>query len=96
MKKTIYALGLSLLMVGCATQPNQEYYEKHVEFPAEATIEQKIDMASRLVPTAQQLEWQQMEFTAFLHFGIPAGSAPDSGRCAPHTAADAPDDSAGC
>ena len=70
MKKTIYALGLSLLMVGCATQPNQEYYEKHVEFPAEATIEQKIDIASRLVPTAQQLEWQQMEFTAFLHFGM--------------------------
>ena len=70
MKKTIYALGLSLLMVGCATQPNQVYYEKHVEFPADATIEQKIDMASRLVPTAQQLEWQQMEFTAFLHFGM--------------------------
>lgn len=70
MKKTIYALGLSLLMVGCSLQPNQEYYEKHVEFPADATIEQKIDMASRLVPTAQQLEWQQMEFTAFLHFGM--------------------------
>ena len=59
-----------MLMVGCAMQPNQEYYEKHVEFPADATIEQKIDMASRLVPTAQQLEWQQMEFTAFLHFGM--------------------------
>ena len=70
MKKTIYALGLSLLMVGCSLQPNQEYYVKHVEFPADATIEQKIDMASRLVPTAQQLEWQQMEFTAFLHFGM--------------------------
>ena len=56
MKKTIYTLGLSLLMVGCASQSNQEYYEKHVEFPAEATIEQKIDMASRLVPTAQQLD----------------------------------------
>ena len=70
MKKTIYTLGLSMLMVGCAMQPNQEYYEKHVEFPIGATIEQKIDMASRLVPTAQQLEWQQMEFTAFLHFGM--------------------------
>lgn len=70
MKKIICTLGLSLLMVGCALQPNQEYYEKHVEFPADATIEQKIDMASRLVPTAQQLEWQQMEFTAFLHFGM--------------------------
>ena len=70
MKETIYALGLSLLMVGCALQPNQVYYENHVEFPADATIEQKIDMASRLVPTEQQLEWQQMEFTAFLHFGM--------------------------
>ena len=70
MKKIICTLGLSLLMMGCALQPNQVYYEKHVEFPADATIEQKIDMASRLVPTAQQLEWQQMEFTAFLHFGM--------------------------
>ena len=28
------------------------------------------NMASRLVPTPQQLAWQQMEFTCFLHFGI--------------------------
>lgn len=48
----------------------QEYYEKHVTFPAGATVEQKLEMASRLVPTSQQLEWQQMEFTCFLHFGI--------------------------
>lgn len=27
-------------------------------------------MAARLVPSPQQLEWQQMELTAFLHFGI--------------------------
>ena len=70
MKRTIYTLGLSLLMVGCASQSKQEFYKKHVEFPAGASIEQKIDMSSRLVPTAQQLEWQQMEFTAFLHFGM--------------------------
>ena len=70
MKKTIFSLALAALMVSCATQPKQEFYEKHVEFPAEATVEQKIDMISRLVPTPQQLEWQQMEFTAFLHFGM--------------------------
>lgn len=27
-------------------------------------------MAARLVPTPQQAAWQQMELTAFLHFGI--------------------------
>ena len=62
--------GLAALMMSCASQPKQELYEKYVEFPANATVEQKIDMVSRLVPTAQQLEWQQMEFTAFLHFGM--------------------------
>ena len=70
MKKTFYSLALAALMISCATQPKQEYYEKHVAFPADATVEQKIDMVSRLVPTPQQLEWQQMEFTAFLHFGM--------------------------
>ena len=70
MKKTFYSLALAMLMASCASQPKQELYEKYVEFPADATIEQKIDMVSRLVPTAQQLEWQQMEFTAFLHFGM--------------------------
>ena len=70
MKKTFYSLALAMLMASCASQPKQELYEKYVAFPADATIEQKIDMVSRLVPTAQQLEWQQMEFTAFLHFGM--------------------------
>ena len=70
MKKTFYSLALAALMISCATKPKQEYYEKHVAFPADATVEQKIDMISRLVPTPQQLEWQQMEFTAFLHFGM--------------------------
>ena len=70
MKKTFYTLALAALMASCATQPKEEYYEKHVAFPTDATVEQKIDMISRLVPTPQQLEWQQMEFTAFLHFGM--------------------------
>lgn len=49
---------------------NEVFYEKTVEFPAGATIEQKIDMASRLVPTPNQIEWQNLGLTAFLHFGI--------------------------
>lgn len=67
MKKMI--LIAALLTAACGRQ-TQEYYEKHVAFPEGTSLEQKIDMASRLVPTQQQLEWQQMEFTCFLHFGI--------------------------
>ncbi len=48
----------------------QDYYEKHVTFPENATIDKKIDMASRLVPTPQQLDWQKLELTCFLHFGV--------------------------
>ncbi|MDE5657233.1 MAG: alpha-L-fucosidase, partial [Muribaculaceae bacterium] len=52
-----------------AAQPDK-LFVKSVEFPAEATVEQKIDMASRLVPSSKQLQWQQLELTAFIHFGI--------------------------
>ena len=71
MKKLI--LSTALLAVICTAgqaQEKNDYYVKHVEFPQGATLEQKVDMAARLVPTPQQLEWQQMELTAFLHFGI--------------------------
>lgn len=71
MKKLI--LSTALLAAICTAgqaQEKNDYYVKHVEFPQGATLEQKVDMASRLVPTPQQLEWQQMELTAFLHFGI--------------------------
>ena len=70
MRKCFLLLGITMLLAACSSQPKQKLYEKHVVFPADATPEMKVDMVSRLVPTAQQLEWQQMEFTAFLHFGI--------------------------
>ena len=67
---TAGALLLAALSLQGCSQRSEEYYVKHVEFPADATLEQKVDMAARLVPTPQQMEWQQMELTAFLHFGI--------------------------
>lgn len=67
MKQQILTLILSLAsLTGLHAQ--ETYYEKHVAFPA--TAAEKLDMASRLVPTPQQLEWQAMELTAFLHFGV--------------------------
>lgn len=68
MRKLI--LSVALFALACSGQAQEKQYVKHVEFPQGATLEQKVDMAARLVPTPQQLAWQQMELTAFLHFGI--------------------------
>lgn len=71
MNKLLISLFLfSAIMLGGCGLTKENYYVKHVEFPQDATLEQKIDMAARLVPTPQQAAWQQMELTAFLHFGI--------------------------
>ncbi|MBR6805254.1 MAG: alpha-L-fucosidase [Bacteroidaceae bacterium] len=48
----------------------EKYFEKHVVIPEGATPEEIADIAARVVPTRNQLEWQQMELTAFLHYGI--------------------------
>lgn len=66
MKKLLFAI--AILASACCEQKN--YYVKHLDFPKDATLQEKVDMAARLVPTPQQLAWQQMELTAFLHFGI--------------------------
>lgn len=61
---------LLLLSINGKAQEKEEYYVKHLEFPFQATLEEKVKMAAKLVPTPQQYAWQQMELTAFLHFGI--------------------------
>lgn len=58
------------LPVGMHAQQDTAYFVKHLPFSGNETLEQKVSMAARLVPTPQQLAWQQMELTAFLHFGI--------------------------
>ena len=72
MKKYLYigAICFSGFMAAMCSTHKEEYYTKSLEFPAEATEEEKIDMASRLVPDARQLQWQDLEMTAFLHFGV--------------------------
>ena len=68
--RTITFLFVLFFIASCSSISKQEYYEKQIIFPENATLEQKLEMSSRLVPTKQQLEWQEMELTAFLHFGI--------------------------
>ncbi len=69
-KISIAALLFAALTLQGCSQRNETYFTKHLDFPEGATLEEKVDMAARLVPTPQQMEWQQMELTAFLHFGI--------------------------
>ena len=66
----IFGLLIALIIAACTGVSRTKYYQQYAEFPADATIDEKIDIASRVVPSPQQLEWQQMELTAFLHFGI--------------------------
>lgn len=64
------SLLIATLCLGCIATSESELYTKCVTLPADATIEQKIDITSRVVPSPQQLEWQKMELSAFIHFGI--------------------------
>ena len=70
LKKQSFEFTLYPVKSAGQAQKKENYYVKHLEFPQNATLEQKVDMAARLIPTPQQLSWQQMELTAFLHLGI--------------------------
>ena len=73
MNKLLTSLFLSsVITLGGCGLTKENYYVKHVEFPQDATLEQKIDMAARLVPTPQQAAWQQMELTAMVRKTLPS------------------------
>ena len=60
---------LTLALLGC-THTTETLYTQHVIFPEGATATERIDMAARVVPSEKQLAWQELELTAFIHFGI--------------------------
>lgn len=57
------------ILTGCNQRANT-YFEKHISFPDLLTKDQKVKLAAYVVPTESQYEWQQLELTAFIHFGI--------------------------
>ncbi|HZJ79567.1 MAG TPA: alpha-L-fucosidase [Dysgonamonadaceae bacterium] len=70
MKRFTFLLSLILLFIGAACTQQKGYIEKEIVFNEKLTPEQKLKLAARLIPTKQQYEWQQLELTAFMHFGI--------------------------
>lgn len=69
MKKTFIIASMITMLASCMGG-GEKYYEKHAVIPDSATAEEIADIAARVIPTRNQLEWQQMELTAFLHYGI--------------------------
>ena len=68
--KKLLTLALAATFVSSCIGPEEKYYEKHAVIPEGATEAEIVDIAARVVPTRNQLAWQQMELTAFLHYGI--------------------------
>ena len=67
MNKTLYLIAAILGISGCA---NSSRYVQSIRFPEGATPEEKVEIAARVVPSQKQLQWQSLELTAFLHFGM--------------------------
>jgi alpha-L-fucosidase len=54
----------------CCNDRNEKLYPGSLVFPVQPTQGVKEAMAARVVPHQRQLEWQQLEMTAFLHFSV--------------------------
>ena len=72
--KLLSLLVLSLpilgLMTSCEGAKQSTYYTQRVDFPKGATLDTKVEMASQLIPSEKQQAWQELELTAFIHFGV--------------------------
>lgn len=62
---------ISLCCFACQFQSvSHKKYVSSVTFPISASLEEKCQMAARVTPSERQLEWQKMEFTCFICYGI--------------------------
>lgn len=59
-----------VMLLSCSKNRETEFFTGRVDFPVEPYLGVKEAMAARLIPHPRQLEWQQLEMTAFIHFSI--------------------------
>ena len=70
MNRLLLAASCFVILFSCDREDESGYYPGRVEFPVKPNLGAKEAIAARVVPHPRQLEWQKLEMTAFIHFGI--------------------------
>lgn len=71
MKKILFtAMLITLVSLSGCNQRANTYFEKKLTYPDLLTSDQKVKLSAYIVPSKNQYEWQQLEMTAFIHFGM--------------------------
>ena len=68
--KRCFLASLCLFLMFIGSNAQDKYYIKRVDFGDGEILESKIQKAARVIPERKQYEWQKLEMTAFVHFGI--------------------------
>jgi alpha-L-fucosidase len=68
-KQAIILMFLLGFLTSCSTG-SETLGEKQISLKPGASTEEKIRQSAQVIPTPQQLSWQQLEMTAFIHFTI--------------------------
>lgn len=67
MKKTTFLLFSLLFLWSCGSKYE---YAQYIEISQDDTPQVIAEKAAHVIPSQRQLDWQDMEYTAFCHFGI--------------------------
>ena len=59
-----------LFLLAQALSAQELSYVNYVHIPPGASQQEIIEMAAKLTPSSRQLSWQELELTAFIHFGM--------------------------
>jgi alpha-L-fucosidase len=69
--KAIYQVFLFVVISSlCLSQNNDKSIIKVTKIPAGSSIDEIIKIASKVKPSEKQINWQEQEFTFFIHFGV--------------------------
>lgn len=69
MRKLIYILGL-ISLVSCTQKVKTNIGNNYSAISSEQTEDEIIRIAANVAPSERQMHWQELEFTAFFHFGV--------------------------